>query len=64
MPYPAPGTLTADETYSVTAYILYLNSLVKKEDVMNHETLPKVRMPNRNGFFSEPKGPIHGKSID
>ena len=52
MPWPTPKTLTADETYALTAYILALNKVIGENDVMNKETLPKVRMPNRDGFVS------------
>jgi S-disulfanyl-L-cysteine oxidoreductase SoxD len=55
MPYPKPGSLTADETYAVTAYILYLNGIVKKDEVLNERSLPTVRMPNRDGFVPDPR---------
>ena len=51
MPWQQPMTLTNDEVYSVTAYILALNKLIGENDSMNAETLPKVRMPNRDGFI-------------
>jgi S-disulfanyl-L-cysteine oxidoreductase SoxD len=51
MPWPQPRTLTNDEVYAVTAYILALNKLIGENDVMNADTLPKVRMPNREGFI-------------
>jgi S-disulfanyl-L-cysteine oxidoreductase SoxD len=51
MPWQAPRTLTDDEVYALTAYILSLNKLVGPNDVMNAQTLPKVRMPNRDGFI-------------
>jgi cytochrome c len=50
MPWQAPRTLSNDETYALTAYMLALNKLIGENDVMNAETLPKVRMPNRDGF--------------
>ena len=53
MPWPQPKTLTADETYAVTAYLLALAKIIGENDVMNAETLPKVRMPNRDGFVSK-----------
>jgi hypothetical protein len=34
--YPKPGTLSYDETYAVTAYVLYLNKIVAKTDRMDH----------------------------
>ncbi len=50
MPLNAPMTLTDDETYAVTAYVLFLNDIVSKEQSVNAKSLPRVRMPNRNGF--------------
>jgi cytochrome c len=50
MPYDHPKTLSNDELYGVTAFVLYLNGLVRQDDVMNAQSLPKVQMPNRNGF--------------
>jgi S-disulfanyl-L-cysteine oxidoreductase SoxD len=52
MPWPQPKTLTNDEVYALTAYILVLNKIIGENDVMNADTLPKVRMPNRDGFVS------------
>ena len=51
MPWQQPRTLTDDEVYALTAYILSLNKIIGENDVMNAETLPKVRMPNRDGFI-------------
>jgi cytochrome c len=50
MPWQSPRTLTNDEVYALTAYILALNKLIGENDVMNAETLPQVQMPNRDGF--------------
>jgi cytochrome c len=51
MPFQAPRTLTNDEVYALTAYILALNKLIGENDVMDAKTLPTVRMPNRDGFI-------------
>jgi S-disulfanyl-L-cysteine oxidoreductase SoxD len=51
MPYPMPRTLTPDEIYAVSAYILSLNKIIGENAVMNAETLPKVQMPNRDNFI-------------
>jgi S-disulfanyl-L-cysteine oxidoreductase SoxD len=48
MPWTQPGTLTPDETYAVTAYILYLNKVVGEADVLDQTTLPKARMPHQD----------------
>jgi cytochrome c len=52
MPWPRPRTLTNDEVYALTAYMLSLNKIVGDNDVMNAQTLPTVRMPNRDGFIA------------
>ena len=51
MPSTKPGSLTPDEVYAVTAYVLYLNDVVNETDVLDASTLPKVRMPNRDNFL-------------
>ena len=50
MPWQQPRTLSDNEVYALTAYILAQNKLIGENDVMNAETLPKVKMPNRDGF--------------
>lgn len=50
MPQLTPGTLTADQTYAVIAYILHLNGIVPEDAVMDAESLPAVRMPARDRF--------------
>jgi S-disulfanyl-L-cysteine oxidoreductase SoxD len=52
MPWPQPKSLTNDEAYALTAFILAGNKIIGENDTMNAETLPKVRMPNRDGFVS------------
>ena len=51
MPMNAPQTLTDDQVYALTAYILNLNGLVPDNAVMDAQSLPKVTMPNRDGFI-------------
>jgi cytochrome c len=51
MPQSRPGSLTPDEVYAVTAYVLYRNDVVKETDVLDATSLPKVRMPNRDNFL-------------
>ncbi|MEQ1653955.1 MAG: c-type cytochrome [Hyphomicrobium sp.] len=50
MPAGSPGTLSADEVYAVTAYLLAANKVIGEADEMNATTLPAVKMPNRDGF--------------
>jgi S-disulfanyl-L-cysteine oxidoreductase SoxD len=51
MPWQQPKTLSDNEVYALTAYILALNKIVGEEDLINAETLPKVKMPNHDGFI-------------
>ena len=50
MPLNMPMTLTDDEVYAVTAYVLFINGIVTNDQTMDAASLPKVRMPNRDGF--------------
>jgi S-disulfanyl-L-cysteine oxidoreductase SoxD len=50
MPYQIPRTLSDDEVYALSAYILFLNKIIGENEVMNAATLPKVKMPNRDNF--------------
>lgn len=50
MPMDAPGSLSADETYALTAYLLYMNEIIGADAEMNARSLPAVAMPNRDGF--------------
>lgn len=58
MPFDRPGTLTPDEVYSAAAYVLFLNGIVGEQELLDETTLPKVRMPNRNGFVADPRPDI------
>jgi len=51
MPWLQPRTLTDDEVYALTAYMLAINDIIDEDEVMNAETLPQVQMPNRDGFI-------------
>ena len=55
MPYSAPGSLSNDEVYAVTAYILAEGNIIEKATVIDAETLLKVQMPNRDGFVPDPR---------
>lgn len=50
MPYNSPGTLTNDEIYALTAYLLHVNGIVAADAVIDARLLPAVSMPNREGF--------------
>ena len=55
MPYQAPGSLSVDDYYALTAYILSLNGILPPDAKLDKETLPKVKMPNRDGFIPDPE---------
>ncbi|MGH9929516.1 MAG: c-type cytochrome [Pyrinomonadaceae bacterium] len=55
MPFNAPGSLSDDEVYAVTAYLLGEANIIGTNVVINAQTLPSVRMPNRDGFIPDPR---------
>jgi S-disulfanyl-L-cysteine oxidoreductase SoxD len=54
MPYQAPGSLSVDDTYAVSAYILSLNGIIPADGQLDKQSLPQVKMPNRDGFIPDP----------
>src|SRR6266446_1114972 len=61
MPFDQPGLLKPAEVYAVVAYILNLNGIIGNDQVMDAKSLPKVKMPNRDGFVADPR-PDMGKN--
>ena len=61
-PFDEPGSLTPDQVYAVTAYLLNLNGIVKEDDVLDATTLPRIRMPNRDGFVPDPRPDVGPKT--
>ena len=57
MPFPETKSLTNDEVYAVSAYILNLNGIVGTDKALDAQSLPKVKMPNRDGFIMFPRDP-------
>ncbi len=53
MPQTAPGSLTDDETYALTAFLLYRNGLIERTEEMNAKSLPRVQMPARDRFIRD-----------
>ena len=62
MPQNAPGSLAPDEVYALTAFLLYKNGIIPENLTLNAKSLPKVQMPNRNGFV--PPMPVYPDSTD
>jgi cytochrome c len=56
MPLNESKSLANDEVYSLVAYLLQLNGVIDENETINAETLPKVRMPNRDGFITFSRG--------
>jgi hypothetical protein len=61
MPYDQPGTLSPDETYAVTAFLLYRNGIIQRDEILTQDNLAKVHMPNRDGFVPDAR-PDVGKT--
>ena len=59
MPRYQEGSLSADEVYSLAAFVLYRNDIIKEDDVIDATTLPKIKMPNRDGFVPQNLDEIH-----
>ena len=51
MPFPQPQSMTDEEVYAITAYVLYLNDLVEDDFVLTADNLASIEMPNKDGFF-------------
>ncbi len=60
MPLDAPQSLTPDEVYSVTAWLLHQNGIIAENAVIDSATLPAIQMPNRHGFVPDPRPDVHG----
>jgi cytochrome c len=55
MPLGREGSLTADEVYSLTAFLLFKNDVIKEDDVLDAQSLPKIKMPNAGGYTEHPE---------
>ena len=62
MPFDQPGLLKPPEVYAVVAYILNLNGIIGNDQVMDAKSLPKVKMPNRDGFMADPRPDVGKKA--
>ncbi|MBV9568127.1 MAG: cytochrome c [Hyphomicrobiales bacterium] len=57
MPFNAPQSLTNDQVYAVSAYVLYMNNVVPEDAVLDAKTLPQLKMPNQDGFITQDPRP-------
>jgi cytochrome c len=55
MPLGREGTLKPDEVYALTAFLLFKNDVVKEDDVLDAQSLPKIQMPNKDGAATTPE---------
>jgi S-disulfanyl-L-cysteine oxidoreductase SoxD len=55
MPLDREGTLTADEVYALTAFLLYINNVIPEDQILDAQSLPKVKMPIGDGYASLPE---------
>ena len=61
MPFSSPQSLTPDEVYAVVAWILFRNGIVEETARVDATTLPRIQMPNRSNFVSDPRPDVHTK---
>lgn len=59
MPFPQPQSLTDDEVYAITAYVLNLNDIVDDDFVLTQDNLASIEMPNKDGFFFDDRPDTH-----
>src|SRR2546422_825832 len=64
MPFNQPGLLKPPEVYALVAYILNLNDIIGNDQTMDAKSLPKVKMPNRDGFVADPRPDVGNKTAD
>ncbi len=61
MPFTAPESLTDEEVYATTAYVLYLNDLIEYDFELTQENLADVEMPNKDGFFFDDRPDVKAR---
>jgi S-disulfanyl-L-cysteine oxidoreductase SoxD len=64
MPLDNPQSLTADEVYALTAYLLHLNGIVSADGVMDAQKLSRVRMPNESAFRADPRPDVSNTACE
>jgi S-disulfanyl-L-cysteine oxidoreductase SoxD len=62
MPFDQPGVLKPPEVYALVAYILNLNGIIGNDQLMDAKSLPRVKMPNRDGFVADPRPDVGKKA--
>lgn len=59
MPFTQPQSLSDEEVYAITAYVLYLNDIVDDDFVLSRETFASIEMPNAGNFYSDDRPDVH-----
>lgn len=59
MPFTAPQSLKPDEIYALVAWLLHQNQILAEDAILDAHSLPKIEMPNRNGFIPDPRPDVH-----
>ena len=60
MPFGDAQSLGTDEVYALTAYVLYLSDVIDEDSAVDQASLPQIEMPNRDGFFVDPRPDVPG----
>ena len=64
MPFDQPGLLKPPEVYAAVAYILNINGIIRDDQVMDAKSLPKILMPNRDGFVPDPRPKVGNRKTN
>ena len=64
MPFDQPGLLKPQEVYAAVAYILNINGIIRDDQIMDAKSLPKVLMPNRDGFVPDPRPKVDNRKTN
>jgi cytochrome c len=64
MPFDQPGLLKPPDVYAAVAYILNLNGIIREDQVIDARSLPKIVMPNRNGFILDPRPKVRSRKAN
>jgi cytochrome c len=60
MPFGNAQSLTDDEVYAITAYVLHLSDVLKQDAVLDRDTLLKIKLPNAGNFIPDPRPDVQG----
>ena len=63
MPFHAPGSLSNDELYALTAHLLHLNGIVERDTIVDRRSLPRIEMPNHAGFVADPRPDVAADAV-